>query len=73
MEYYLTTPISPELLKKIKIGDIVYVSGTVVTARDEAHLKALELHKEGKKPPVDFAGIGLFHCGPVMKKNEEGN
>ncbi len=72
MEYHLTTPIPPEDLKKISIGDIVYLTGTVVTARDEAHLKALELHKKGEKPPVDFKGIGLFHCGPVMKKNEEG-
>ena len=72
MEYHLTTPIPPEELKKIKIGDVVYITGTVVTARDEAHLKALELHKEGKQPPVDFKGIGLFHCGPVMKKNEQG-
>ncbi len=72
MEYHLTTPIPPEELKKIKIGDVVYITGTIVTARDEAHLKALELHKEGKQPPVDFKGIGLFHCGPVMKKNEQG-
>ncbi len=72
MEYHLTTPIPSEELKKIKIGDVVYVTGTIVTARDEAHLKALELHKEGKQPPVDFKGIGLFHCGPVMKKNEQG-
>ena len=70
MEHHLTTPIPPEELKKIKIGDIVYLSGTVVTARDEAHLKALEMHEKGEKPPVDFEGIGLFHCGPVMKKDE---
>ena len=72
MEFHLNTPIPPERLKEIKIGDIVYVTGTVVTARDEAHLKALEMKKEGKNPPVDFEGIGLFHCGPVMKKNEAG-
>jgi len=70
MEHHLTTPIPPEDLKKIKIGDTVYLSGTVVTARDEAHLKALEMHEKGEKPPVDFEGIGLFHCGPVMKKDE---
>ena len=70
MEYYLTTPIPLEDLKKIKIGDIVYLSGTVVTARDEAHLKALEMHEKGETPPVDFKGIGLFHCGPVMQKDE---
>ncbi|MHA1346334.1 MAG: FumA C-terminus/TtdB family hydratase beta subunit [Candidatus Heimdallarchaeaceae archaeon] len=71
MEYHLSTPIPPKELKKIKIGDVVYLTGTVVTARDEAHLKALELHEEGKETPVNFAGIGLFHCGPVMKKNED--
>ena len=70
-EFHLKTPIPPEELKKIKIGDIVYLSGTVITARDEAHLKALEFHKEGKKLPVDFNGGGLFHCGPVMKKDDQ--
>lgn len=47
-EFHLTTPIHPEKLEEIKVGDIVYITGTVITARDEAHLKALELHKEGK-------------------------
>jgi tartrate/fumarate subfamily iron-sulfur-dependent hydro-lyase beta chain len=71
VEFHLRTPIPPEELKKIKIGDIVYITGTIVTARDEAHLKALELHKNGKELPVDFNGIGLFHCGPVMMKDEQ--
>jgi len=70
-EFHLRTPIPPEELKKIKIGDITYITGTIVTARDEAHLKALELHKNGEKLPVDFKGIGLFHCGPVMKMDEQ--
>jgi len=73
MEYYLKTPIPKEKLEEIKIGDIIYLSGIIITARDEAHLKALELHKKGEKTPVDFEGVGLFHCGPVMKKDEEGN
>ena len=72
MEHYLTTPIPPEELRKIKIGDIVYLSGTVITARDEAHLKALEMYEKGENPPVDFWGMGLFHCGPVMQKDENG-
>ncbi|TFG16232.1 MAG: fumarate hydratase [Promethearchaeota archaeon] len=72
VEFHLKTPIPSEELKKIKIGDIVYVTGTIVTARDEAHLKALEFHKEGKELPVNFSGVGLFHCGPVMQKDEQG-
>ncbi len=72
MEYYLETPIEPEQLEKIRIGDIVYITGIIVTARDEAHLNALELYKENKETPVEFKGIGLFHCGPVMQKDDQG-
>ncbi|MFX1519542.1 MAG: FumA C-terminus/TtdB family hydratase beta subunit [Promethearchaeota archaeon] len=71
-EFYLITPITEDTVRKLKVGDTLYVSGTIVTARDEAHLKALEFQKEGKNPPVNFDGIGVFHCGPVMKKSETG-
>jgi tartrate/fumarate subfamily iron-sulfur-dependent hydro-lyase beta chain len=72
LEYHLKTPVPEGELRKLKAGDLIYVSGTIITARDEAHLKALELHTEGKKPPVDFEGVGVFHCGPIMKKDDEG-
>ena len=68
MDHHLTTPIREEDVRKLRIGDLVYVTGTVITARDEAHLKALELHEKGEEPPVDFKGVGIFHCGPIMKK-----
>jgi fumarate hydratase subunit beta len=72
LEYKLKTPIPLAELKKLRTGDVIYVSGTIVTARDEAHKKALELHEEGKKLPVDFKGIGVFHCGPIMRKTASG-
>lgn len=72
MEYHLKTPVPEEEIRKLKAGDQIYVTGTIITARDEAHLKALELHEEGEKPPVNFTGNGVFHCGPIMKKDEEG-
>ena len=68
MEYHLSTPVQEEEIRKLKMGDLVYVTGTVITARDEAHLKALELHERGEESPVDFGGVGIFHCGPIMKK-----
>jgi fumarate hydratase subunit beta len=52
--------------------DIVYLSGIIYTGRDEVHIHALELAKQGKKPPVDFKDMVLFHCGPIMKKDENG-
>jgi tartrate/fumarate subfamily iron-sulfur-dependent hydro-lyase beta chain len=71
MEFHLKTPILDEEVRKLKMGDLVYITGTVITARDEAHLKALELHEKGEDPPVDFEGVGVFHCGPIMKKMDD--
>ncbi len=72
MEHHLKTPVPEADVRKLRVGDLMYVTGTVVTARDEAHLKALELHEKGEAPPVEFKGNGVFHCGPIMKKDEGG-
>jgi len=68
MEYRLKTPVPEDEIRRLKAGDLIYVSGTIVTARDEAHLKALELHERGEALPVDLRGVGIFHCGPIMRK-----
>jgi tartrate/fumarate subfamily iron-sulfur-dependent hydro-lyase beta chain len=72
LEHYLKTPVSEIDVRKLEAGELVYLSGTIITARDEAHLKTLELHEAGKEPPVSFTGRGVFHCGPIMKKDEMG-
>ncbi|MBD3405876.1 MAG: fumarate hydratase [Candidatus Lokiarchaeota archaeon] len=65
-EYHLTTPISEEDARKLKAGDVIYVTGEhVYTARDEAHERALEMFEKGEKPPVDFEGSVVYHVGPV--------
>ena len=65
MEYHEKTPISDA--RKYKVGDVIYVTGEVVLARDEAHKKLLE---EGA--PIDLKGSVIYHCGPVVtKKNGE--
>lgn len=69
--YKLTTPISEEDIRKLKVNDVLYVTGTVVTARDQAHKRALQLQKEGKPLPINFEGLAVFHCGPIVKKEEE--
>jgi fumarate hydratase subunit beta len=65
-EYHLTTPISEDDARNLKVGDIVYVTGEhVYTARDEAHERALDMFEKGEKPPVDFEGSVIYHVGPV--------
>ncbi len=66
--YKLRTPISEEEVRKLRVNDVVYVTGTVVTARDQAHKRALQLHREGKALPISLHGLAVFHCGPIVKK-----
>ena len=65
MEYHEKTPIQDA--RKYKVGDVIYITGEVILARDEAHKKLLE---EGS--PLDLKGSVIYHCGPVVaKKNGE--
>ena len=68
MEYRLNLPVGEEEILKIKAGDVIYITGIIVTARDEAHKKAIELYDESKELPVDFSKVAVFHCGPIVKK-----
>jgi fumarate hydratase subunit beta len=62
MNVKLETPLSGNETEKLRIKDIVYLSGTIFTARDRAHLRILD---EG--PPVDLRGAVIFHAGPIIK------
>ena len=64
MEYHLNLPLEFEQIKKMKIGDILYVTGKLFTARDEAHHMMLHIDKI----PFNPSTMGLYHCGPLMKK-----
>jgi len=69
--YKFKTPISEEEIRKLKVNDVLYVSGTMFTARDQAHKRALEYSKQGKSLPIDLEGLAVFHCGPIVKKKED--
>jgi len=66
--YRLVTPIFEEKIRKLSVSDVLYISGTVVTARDMAHRRALEYFKKGKPLPLSLEGLAVFHCGPVMRR-----
>ena len=67
-EYKLTTPIKEEDIRKLNIGDIVHVTGTIYAARDEAHQRLMEYAEKGEKPPVNLEGAVIYHVGPVVRK-----
>ncbi|MHC1605683.1 MAG: FumA C-terminus/TtdB family hydratase beta subunit [Candidatus Methanofastidiosia archaeon] len=66
---HLTLPLNENDVRTLNAGDIVNLTGTIYTARDEAHIKALETAEEGKILPIDLTGSAVFHCGPIMKKD----
>jgi len=57
----LKTPLGDEVLD-LRAGDAVTLSGTIYTARDEAHLRMMD---EGI--PFDPVGAAVYHCGPVIR------
>ncbi len=66
MVKYLKTPISEEDIRELRAGDVVYITGTMVTGRDEAHKRAV---KENAQPGIDLTGLVLYHAGPIVKDN----
>lgn len=63
----LTTPISAEDLEDIRVGDIIYLNGSMTTCRDVAHRRLVE---EGREIPVDLKGNAIFHAGPIIRPLE---
>jgi fumarate hydratase subunit beta len=72
MEYHLQTPLKIEDIEKLNTGDIVYISGEILTARDEAHARILEMGEKGEKLPFSLEGAVIYHCGPLMQQMESG-
>ncbi len=66
----LSFPFTEEQIRALKVGDEVLISGVVFTGRDAVHKY---LHEGGKLPPgVSLSDGIIYHCGPVMLKQEDG-
>ncbi|MBS3819305.1 Fe-S-containing hydro-lyase [bacterium] len=64
-EHKIETPVSDEVIEKLKAGDRVYISGYLYTGRDSAHKKLIELVKEGKNLPIEIQGQFIYYVGPT--------
>lgn len=70
MKKILTTPIKDEDLESLNVGDVVYLTGRLVTCRDVAHRRLIEQKRE---LPVNLEGGAIFHAGPIVRKKDDGN
>ena len=64
----ITTPLNDKIVETLKAGDIVRISGKLLTGRDAAHKKMAELLKEGKELPFDIKGQVIYYVGPTPPK-----
>jgi len=69
---FLHTPLTEEDIRALHVGDTVHISGRMFTARDEAHRLMLERRENDEEIPFDPSKMALFHCGPVVKKEDAG-
>ena len=64
MDRYLNVPYTKEEAKSLKAGDMVYLTGTVYTARDAAHKRMSETLDAGNQLPLSLEGNVIYYMGP---------
>lgn len=57
----IITPLEPDVVASLSVGDMVSLTGRIVTGRDQVHTYLAS----GGKPPIDLKGMVIYHCGPV--------
>jgi len=68
----LNLPLSASDVRGLKAGDIVTLSGRIVTGRDRVHKYLAEKRPPKEDIPFELSGAVLYHCGPVMEKSGDG-
>ncbi len=57
-------PLTKRRIERLNAGDMLFLSGIVYTARDQAHKRLVEANKR-KKLPIDLKGQIIYYCGPT--------
>lgn len=64
MERHINVPFDADIVKELKAGDYVYLTGTIYTARDAAHKRMYEALQNGEALPFDIKGNIIYYMGP---------
>ena len=68
MEKHITLPLTEEIAKTLKAGDIVYLTGTIYTSRDAGHKRMCEALERGEQLPFDPKDATIYYVGPTPAK-----
>ena len=61
-------PFTEDVLVSLKAGDLISLTGSLFTGRDQTHRRLVALLDEGKELPVDLKGQLLYYVGPTPAK-----
>lgn len=67
----LEPPLSRKEVRKLNAGDLVKISGKIITARDKAYEKILTILENNQKLPFDLEKQIIYHCGPLAKQKNK--
>lgn len=67
MEYKQKTPLDKSQIAKLNVGDVVYITGRLLTGRDAAHKRIFDALKNGEELPVEIKGQTIYYVGPCEK------
>lgn len=62
---HLTTPLTKEKCKNLKVGDQILLSGTIYTARDAAHKRLYEMLDKNEQLPLPLKDTVIYYVGPT--------
>ena len=61
----LSIPVDPKAVSQLKAGDIVYLTGTLITGRDAAHKRLMQLIERGQPLPIELTNQAIYLCGAL--------
>jgi fumarate hydratase subunit beta len=64
MDRHINAPISDEEALSLHAGDYVYITGTIYTARDAAHLRMYEALDRNEELPINMENNIIYYMGP---------
>ena len=67
----INLPLDDKTLKEIQAGDEVRLTGTIYTARDQAHKRLVETLEAGKELPFEIKGSVIYYVGPAPNKPDK--
>lgn len=60
----ITTPLNDDIIRELKTGEKIFLSGYIYTARDTAHKRFMDLLNAGKELPFNIKNQIIYYCGP---------